>query len=76
MESYWRKISAPIIAEVLKKGLPEKDEHRQLIKVYPFGERIRHPYKIWLDEIKRQKGLLPPLGTTVESTDENQLDLF
>src|SRR5579885_2310491 len=30
---------------------------------YPFGPRKHHPYRIWLDEISRQRGLgTKPLG--------------
>lgn len=57
IESRWRRVAAPIIAAVLEKH-PEagKEQEKALYDAYPFGERRYHPYKIWLDEIKRQRG--------------------
>jgi len=78
-KSYWREISKPIIAEVLSRGLDPKKQKRALRKVYPFGERARYPYKIWLDEIKRQTGAKPPLGShlkkEVVDPDQQKLEL-
>lgn len=64
-ESYWRKQAAPIIAEVLKEteGQDEKVIRKALKEAYPFGPREMHPYRIWNDEIKRQRGTREPLGT-------------
>jgi hypothetical protein len=58
MSRTWRDIAAPIIYEVLKenKGKDEKTIKKALRDAYPFGERNDHPYKIWLDEIKKQTG--------------------
>jgi hypothetical protein len=55
----WRDIAAPIIADVLRetKGKEEKEIKKALFEAYPFNERQYHPYKIWLDEIKRQRAL-------------------
>jgi len=55
----WRDAAAPIIAAVLQEtsGQPEKLIRKCLYEAYPFGERNYHPYKIWLDEIRRQRGL-------------------
>lgn len=54
----WRAIARPIIARVLAEtaGQPERDIVAALREAYPFGERAYHPYKIWLDEIKVQRG--------------------
>lgn len=62
MGGTWREHAAPIIARVLKEtaGKPEKDIRRALREAYPYGERQYHPYKIWCDEIRRQRGLKPP----------------
>lgn len=56
-ESRWRDRAGPIIARVLKetRGKSEKEIRAALREAYPFGERKYHPYKIWLDEIKRQR---------------------
>ena len=36
---------------------------KELKDAYPFGPRQYHPYKIWLDEIGRQLGTKPELGS-------------
>lgn len=53
----WRHIAAPIIAQVLDDtmGQSEPDIKQALYDAYPFGERKYFPYKVWLDEIKRQR---------------------
>lgn len=54
--SRWRAYAAPIIAEVLEDHR-ESDEatlRAALRDAYPFGERRRWPYKVWLSEIRRQ----------------------
>lgn len=55
----WRDYAAPIIHQVLTEttGKSEKEIRAALYDAYPFGQRAMHPYKIWLDEIKRQRGL-------------------
>lgn len=61
----WRECAAPIIAKVLAEtdGKSQGERLKALRDAYPFGERKYHPYKIWLDEIARQTGKKPPLGT-------------
>jgi hypothetical protein len=56
--SYWRDTARPIIAKVLKetKGKTEAEIKKALQEAYPFGLRQYHPYKIWCDEIRRQRG--------------------
>lgn len=63
-ESYWRRRAAPIVAQILRetKGQSEEKIRKALREAYPFGERRYHPYKIWLDEIQRQRGKKHPLG--------------
>ena len=58
----WRDRARPIIAKVLAetKGQDEKAIKAALFDAYPFGPREYHPYKIWLDEIKRQRKLPRP----------------
>jgi hypothetical protein len=48
----------PIIEKVLAEtsGKDEKEIVKALRDAYPFGPRKHHPYKIWLDEVKRQRG--------------------
>lgn len=57
--SYWRQKARPIVADILRQakaeGWTEKDVRRALREAYPFGPREYHPYKIWLDEIARQR---------------------
>lgn len=63
--SYWRDRARPIIAEVLAAtaGQPEPEIKRALREAYPFGPRQYHPYKIWCDEVARQRGRKPKLGS-------------
>ena len=58
----WPDRARPIIAAVLAetKGQNEKAIRRALFDAYPFGPRDYYPYAVWLDEIKRQRGLKPP----------------
>ena len=52
----WRDRARPIIQKVIQKnhGKPEKEIRQALQEAYPFGEKTNHPYKIWLDEIRKQ----------------------
>lgn len=61
----WRGKCAPIIAEVLAAnvGADEKTIRAALFEAYPFGPRQHHPYKIWLDEIAKQRGKKAPTGS-------------
>lgn len=71
----WREKCSPIIYQVIKDN-PGKsvEELKKLSSVeYPFGARKYHPYKIWLDEVKRQLGLK---RNKREHIDKNQLNLF
>jgi hypothetical protein len=57
-QSHWRRIAAPIIAEVISAVGDEdtKALRSALLAAYPFGQKKYHPYKIWLSEIRRQLG--------------------
>jgi len=54
----WREHARPIIAKTLRdnKGKSEKEIRKALRDAYPYGQRKHHPYKIWCDEIKVQRG--------------------
>ncbi len=56
--SHWREHAAKVIARVLvaTAGLPEKSIRAALKAAYPFGVRAMHPYKIWCDEVRVQRG--------------------
>jgi hypothetical protein len=58
MSASWRDIARPVIAKVLaeNEGKDEKEIKKALKEAYPFGERAMHPYKVWCDEIKVQRG--------------------
>ena len=75
--SKWRRGVAPIIKQVLEdsKGLSEKEINKALCDAYPFGEKKYHPYRIWRDEIKIQRGLKEPKPEK-EIENPNQLKLF
>jgi hypothetical protein len=64
IESYWRIKCRPIIEKIVleNKDKPEIEVRKLLSAAYPFGERRYHPYKVWLDEIKRQTGKMWPVG--------------
>jgi len=80
----WREDCAPIISAVLAatKGQSEKEIKKALREAYPYGERAMHPYKIWCDEIKIQRGLKKrkkkgkPNKFVQIDTDPNQTSLF
>lgn len=74
----WRDYAAPIIAKVLKEthGQPEKVIRAALKEAYPFGERKYHPYKIWLDEIKVQRGKRKFNERARDVVPENQVSIF
>jgi len=84
-ESNWRNVAAPIIAKVLADHPDGVGLAKSLREAYPFGERKMHPYKIWCDEVARQTGRKPPLGSRVNvygkiaapiEPDPNQGELF
>lgn len=78
-ESHWRNLAAPIIRRVLAEssGIAELAIRAALREAYPFGVRKYHPYKIWCDEIQRQRGLKPKLGARINfPPDPSQGDLF
>jgi hypothetical protein len=55
-QSTWRLRARQVIGEYCKAHPKQTaSEFRKGVKdVYPFGEREHHPYKIWLDEVKRK----------------------
>lgn len=57
----WRDRARPIIAAALAetKGQSEEDIRATLFERYPFGVRKHYPHQVWLDEIRKQRGLLP-----------------
>jgi len=75
MAGTWRDVAKPIIALVLKdtQGKDEKEIRKALRAAYPWGQRKYHPYKIWCDEIKHQRGLKRRKQVIQP---ENQTDLF
>lgn len=80
-QSHWRHRAKPIIARVLweTEGRSDKEIQAALLEAYPFGPKAFHPYKIWRDEIARQTGKKPPLGTRTRKApeaDPRQTELF
>jgi hypothetical protein len=69
----WREISTPIVFKTLEatKGKSEKEIRKALSDAYPFGERAMYPYKVWLDEIQRQR---KKKNNTIYN--HNQISLF
>lgn len=71
----WRDTARPIIVRVIRDvGRDDPGRlKRALFDAYPFGERAYHPYKVWLDEIKRQLGTG---GYSPSRSDLDKLDDF
>jgi len=67
MNGSWREHCSPIIAEVIRRvGKSDMKALRKALKeAYPYGQRKYHPYKVWLDEIKRQLNPEPVKQTSV-----------
>jgi hypothetical protein len=57
-ESQWRVAARKAIQKAIadSAGKDDKDIRRAIKEAYPFGERARYPYKIWLDEVKALTG--------------------
>jgi hypothetical protein len=59
------------------QGKSEKEIRAALLAAYPFGYRRCWPYKVWCDEIRRQRLKKPPLrGRTQPPSCEGQKELF
>lgn len=58
-DSYWRERYRPLIAQVLRETAGQKDSQIKaaLREAFPSGQRSLHPYKMWLKEIRFQRGL-------------------
>jgi hypothetical protein len=58
MSGTWRDVARPIIAAVIAEvGRDDEKRLRAALRdAWPkqWGKREHHPYKVWLDEIKRQ----------------------
>ena len=59
----WRDRVRPIIAAVIAEHGEGPGLRKALREAYPFGLREYHPYKVWLDEIRVQRGLKPAAKT-------------
>ena len=57
----WRTHAAPVVRDVLERiGTSDPKALRKALReAYPFGQRKYWPYKIWLDEIRRQLSPTP-----------------
>jgi hypothetical protein len=64
-QSTWRNAAAPIIARVIRRvGTDDmRALRRALREAYPWEPLHGHPYKTWLDEIRRQLDGVPPPDT-------------
>lgn len=62
MQSKWRRRAEAVIgqalAEAKERGMTPAETRRHVSAAYPFGAREAHPYKIWLDAVKKATG--PP----------------
>lgn len=75
MSHTWRDSARPLITKALEnsKGKSEQEIRKALRDAYPWGERRMHPYKIWCDEIKVQRGLKK---SKIAVTPKNQTNIF
>jgi hypothetical protein len=73
----WRDHAGPIIAAVLVEtvGQPETVIRKALRDAYPFGERAWWPYKVWCDEVRRQRGKRKK-KRAAKNDQDNQLSMF
>lgn len=55
----WRASFEPIIRRTLEevRGADPKVIRKTIIEAYPLHERKYWPYKVWCDEVRRQRGL-------------------
>lgn len=75
--SRWRAESRRLIEETIATAIAEQpklaDDPRalfeQVSKAYPFGERKRHPYRIWIQELRRARARYEPLTYSEEPLD-------
>lgn len=67
----WRARATPVIAGVLSAtdGMSDKEIRRALREAYPFCERKWWPYKVWCDEVRKQRKIFSEVP-------DNQLLLF
>ena len=52
----WRAVARKAIDDAIKTAPPDistKELRKILGAAYPFYEKTYHPYKIWLDEVKK-----------------------
>lgn len=77
MADTWRARFAPIIAQVLHDtaGQSEQEIRKALHDAWPCGERRHFPYKVWLDEIRCQRGKRK-FGAKKRTTAQGQAELF
>lgn len=68
-QSHWRVAAQQVITKVINENPNASiEELRKLVSAaYPWHPRENHPYKIWLDEVKR---LLPYEGKRLVTKDD------
>ena len=78
MSKTWRQSCSGLIAQVIRehKSLPLKDIKKALRNAYPFGQRKRHPYKIWCDEVSTQLGTKKKKIKQNKENNPNQTELL
>lgn len=58
--SKWRIKAQVIVSEVIAENhnKPIREIREALRNAYPWGQRVNHPYKVWLDECRTQVAML------------------
>jgi len=67
----WREKARPVIQSVIEEiGTDDmKTLRKALSEAYPFWEKENYPYKVWLDEIKKQLSPAPPTRKELQYTE-------
>lgn len=63
----WRIAADEVVRATLAalpQGATEKEARRALCAAYPFGERSRHPYKVWCHVVRWSLAKRFPSGTS------------
>ena len=68
--AYWRDKASAVIQQVIQQnpGADEKTLRTLISQAYPYGQREHHPYKIWLDEVKKAMARTFPSPLTLKDT--------
>lgn len=69
--THWERTAREVIERVRKENPTVRGQELKalLSKVYPFGERKYHPYKVWLKLVNEVCGTTKPKASELEKLD-------